>query len=158
MALSNPSKPYSIAQRFLNGLSGKESSAVKWALAHFRSKNPNLAPRAAVALADAAAPITSAQIFESGLFTITPTAGRAITTPTAAALIAYMYPNGYGSDDGTAGAVHTQFTIVALAAFAVTLTAGDGSVSIVGSAVANNSSATWKVIADSATTVKIYRL
>lgn len=158
MALANPTKMYKIPQRFLNGLSLKESSAVRWALAHFRSKNANLAPRSVVALADAAAPITAAQIFENGMFTITPTAGRAITTPTAAAFIAYMYPNGYGSDDGVAGAVHTEFTIVALAAQAVTLTAGDGSVSIVGSAVANNSSATWKVWADSATTVKIYRL
>lgn len=157
MAFANPTKMYNIAQRFLNGLSGKESSALRWALAHFRAKEANLAPRAVVALADAAAPITSAQIFESGMFTITPTAGRAITTPTAAALIAYMYPNGYGVDQG-AGAVHTEFTIVALAAQAVTLTAGDGSVSIVGSAVANNSSATWKLWADSATTVKIYRL
>lgn len=158
MALANPTKMYSIPQRFLNGLSLKESSAVRWALAHFRAKNYNLAPRAVVALSNADATLTNAQMFESGLFTITPSTARALTTPTAAQIIAYLYPNGYGSDDGGAGAVHAEFTVVCLAAFAVTLTAGDGSVSIVGSAVANNAAATWKVLVDSATTVKIYRI
>lgn len=157
MALANPTKMYSIPQRFLNGLSLKESSAVRWALSHFRAKNYNLAPREVVALSNADATLTNAQIFESGIFTITPSTGRALTTPTAAEIIAYLYPAGYGVDQG-AGAVHAEFTIVCLAAFAATLTAGDGSVSIVGSAVANNASATWKVIVDSATTVKIYRI
>lgn len=157
MALANPSKMYSIPQRFLNGLSLKEGSALRWALSHFRAKNYNLAPRAVVALADEAATLTNAQIFESGIFTITPTTGRAVTTPTAAAIIAYLYPAGYGVDQG-AGAVHAEFTIIALAAQAVTLTAGDASVTIVGSAVANNAAATWKVLVDSATTVKIYRI
>ena len=106
MALANPTKMYSIPQRFLNGLSLKEGSALRWALAHFRAKNYNLAPRAVVALADGAATLTNAQIFESGIFTITPTAGRAITTPTAAAIIAYLYPAGYGVEPG-AGAVHS---------------------------------------------------
>lgn len=158
MALANPSKMYNVPQRFLNGLSIKESSAVRWALAHFKAKNHNLAPKAVVALTDAAAALSNEQLFDSGIFTITPSTGRALTTPTAASMIAYLYPNGFGSDNGGAGAVHAEFTIVCLAAFAATLTAGDGSVSIVGSAVANNASATFKVIVDSATTVKIYRI
>ena len=154
MALANPLRMYFIPQRFLNGLSLKEGSAVRWALAHLKAKDPNLAPRAVVALTDAAATLTAAQIVESGIFTITPGADRVLTPPTAAQLIAALYPDGYGA--GPAGA-SCEFSIVCLAAFNATVTAG-ANVTVVGVAAVNNVSGTFRVVIDSATTAKIYRI
>lgn len=113
-----------------------------------RFKKLELKKRTLKALTDAAATLTAAQLIDNGIFTITPTQARALTTDTAANIIAKL-PN---VEIGTT----FEFTVVCLAAFAVTLTAGDG-VTVVGSAVANNSSATFVAVIDSATTVKIYR-
>jgi len=110
---------------------------------------PKVKTKAVVALADADATLTATQMVDSGIFTITPTVARTLTTDTAANLVAAMA----GYQVGT----WFEFTIVCLAAFAVTLAAGTG-VTIVGSAVANNVSATFKARIDSATTVTIYRL
>jgi len=105
--------------------------------------------KAVVALADAAATLTAAQMIDSGVFTITPTIARALTTDTAANIVAGL-PNYQ---------VGTWFdiVIVCLAAFAVTLTAGVG-ITIVGSAVVNNASGTWRARIDSATAITIYRM
>ena len=97
------------------------------------------------ALADAIATLSAAQM-RGGLFTITPTVGRALTTDTAANIIASL----------PVGTTTYRMTIVCLAAFAATLTAG-ANVALVGSAVANNASGTWLVLVTSATTVSIYR-
>lgn len=105
--------------------------------------------KAAVALADAGATLTATQLANSGLFTITPTVARALTTDTAVNIVAALGGYQVGS--------HFDFTVINLAAFAVTLTAGVG-VTLVGSAVANNTSATWKCCVASATTVVLYRL
>ena len=110
---------------------------------------PKVKTKAVVALADADATLTATQMVDSGIFTITPTVARTLTTDTAANLVAAMA----GYQVGT----WFEFTIVCLAAFAVTLAAGTG-VTIVGSAVANNVSATFKARIDSATAVTIYRL
>jgi len=106
--------------------------------------------KAVVALSDAAAVLTAAQMIDSGIFTITPSAGRALTTDTGANIIAALA----GYQVGT----WFDFTIVCLAAFAVTLTAAATGVTLVGSAVVNNVSGTWRVRIDSATAVTIYRL
>ena len=110
---------------------------------------PKTKTKAAIALADAAATLTAAQMIDSGIFTITPTVARALTTDTAANLVAAM--TGYQ--------VGTWFDIiiVCLAAYDVTLAGGTG-VTIVGSAVVNNASGTWRARFDSASAVTIYRM
>lgn len=110
---------------------------------------PKTKTKAEVALADADATLTAAQLIDSGLFTITPTVARTLTTDTAANLVAAMA----GYQVGT----WFDFTIVNLAAYDVTLAAGTG-VTIKGNAVVNNASATFRVRFDSATAVTIYRL
>ena len=110
---------------------------------------PKTKTKAVVALADADATLTAAQMIDSGIFTITPTVARTLTTDTAANLVAAM--SGYQ--------VGTWFdiVIVCLAAFDVTLGGGVG-VSIVGNAVVNNASGTWRARFDSASAVTIYRM
>lgn len=93
---------------------------------------------AIVSLADAPATLTAAQLEGSGLFEITPTAARALTTDTAANLVAGM--------PGVAVGSTFDFTIACLAAFAVTLTSPGAPVTLVGNMVANNSSATFRAI------------
>ena len=112
----------------------------------------NLKTKAEVALSNADATLTAAQMEDSGIFKITPTTARTLTTDTAAALVA-----------GIPGAVvGTWFdiTIAVLAAFAVTLAGGSG-VTIVGSAVGNDASASFRVLLTNVTSgseaVTIYR-
>ena len=111
--------------------------------------SPKTKTKTAVALADADATLTAAQMIDSGIFTITPTVARTLTTDTAANLVAAM--SGYQ--------VGTWFDIiiVCLAAFAVTLVGGVG-VTITGNAAVNNSSGTWRARIDSASAVTLYRM
>jgi len=110
---------------------------------------PKTKTKTAVALTDADATLTAAQMIDSGIFTITPTVARTLTTDTAANLVAAM--SGYQ--------VGTWFDIiiVCLAAFAVTLAGGTG-VTITGNAAVNNSSGTWRARIDSASAVTLYRM
>lgn len=101
-----------------------------------------------VALADAAATLTATQLIDSGIFTITPTVARILTTATAALIVAALPRFQVGT--------WFEFTIVVRAAFLVTLAAGVG-VTIVGVATANNVSMTFKARIDSATAVTMYR-
>ena len=110
---------------------------------------PKTKIKTAVALADADATLTAAQMIDSGIFTITPTVARALTTDTATNLVAAMA----GYQVGT----WFDIVIVCLAAFAVTLGGGTG-VTIVGNAVVNNSSGTWRARIDSASAVTLYRM
>ena len=105
--------------------------------------------KAVVALADAAAILTAAQMIDSGIFTITPTVARALTTDTAANIVAALPDYQVGT--------WFDIVIVCLAAFAVTLTAGAG-ITIVGSGVVNNASGTWRARIDAAGAVTIYRM
>lgn len=100
------------------------------------------------ALSDAAATLTAAQLI-GGEFTITPTVARIQTTDTAANIIAAL--------TGSVTNSNFAFTIVNNAAFDVTVAAGAG-VTLVGSAVINNGSATWRVRVTSGTTVSVIRL
>ena len=110
---------------------------------------PKTKTKTVVALADAAATLTAAQMIDSGIFTITPTIARALTTDTAANIVAAMA----GYQVGT----WFDIVIVCLAAFDVTLGGGTG-VTIVGSAVVNNASGTWRARIDSASAVTLYRM
>jgi len=110
---------------------------------------PKTKTKAAVALADAAATLTAAQMIDSGIFTITPTVARTLTTDTAANLVTGMA----GYQVGT----WFDIVIVCLAAFDVTLAGGTG-VTITGNAVVNNVSGTWCARFDSATAVTLYRI
>jgi len=100
-----------------------------------------------VALADAAATLTAAQIVDSGIFTITPTVARTLTTDTAVAIIAALprYQVGTWFD----------FTILNLAAFNVSLAGGTG-VTLSGATLIIKEAGTWKVNVTSATTVTMH--
>ena len=102
-----------------------------------------------VALADVAATLTAAQMVDNGVFTITPTVARILTTDTATAIASAIARSQAGS--------WFLITIVNLAAFDVTLAAGVG-VTLVGRMVTNTESSTWLVRIDSATTVTIYSM
>jgi len=104
--------------------------------------------KAVVALSDADATLTATQMIDSGIFTITPTVTRTLTTDTATNIIAGLADQQVGT--------WFDITIQCLAAYAVTLAGGTG-VSLSGSAVVNNVSGTWKCRIDSATELTIYR-
>lgn len=91
--------------------------------------------------------LTAAQTV-GGVVTQTATGAQALNLPATSALIAAM-----GSTVGTT----CELTYINLAAQNVTLTAGDGSTTIVGSAVVNNTSGRFIIAIASATTVVVYR-
>lgn len=97
------------------------------------------------ALADADATLTGAQL-KGGEFTITPTVARTLTTDTALNIIAAIA----GSIDNS----NFEFTVVNNAVFDVTIAAGVG-VTLVGRAVVNNGSTTWRAKRLTSTTVSI---
>jgi ferric-dicitrate binding protein FerR (iron transport regulator) len=104
-----------------------------------------------VALSDAAATLTAAQLLNSKVFVQTPTAARTLTTATAALIVAAL------TDEVTGTSF--EFTIVNKAAetHAITL-AGGTSVTIEGSAaVAAASSGTFLGVVQSDGSVKVYR-
>jgi len=110
-----------------------------------------------VAATDAATTMTAAQLAGAGrvVYTMTPSTGRALTTPTGAEL-------GAGFTDEAAG-TSFEFTVVNVAAatHAITLTAGASGVTLGGVAgmatVAASSSATFIGVFTAANTVTIYR-
>lgn len=93
--------------------------------------------KAEVALSDAAATLTAAQLINSGIFKITPGAARALTLDTAALLVA-------GFPDAKVGAWF-DFSVVCLAAFAVTVSTAAG-LTLVGSMAVNNASGTFRAV------------
>jgi len=105
--------------------------------------------RAAVGLGDADATLTAAQMVDSSIFTITPTVARVLTTDTAANIVAAL--------PGYVVGTWFDFTIIVNAAFNVTLSAGVD-ITIVGNAIVNNASGTFRGRVDSATTITIYRI
>jgi len=100
-------------------------------------------------LADATATLDAGDLVDGGLFSITPTAARAITTPTAAIIQSAMVPKPVIGDS-------FKIYINVAAAFDVTLTAG-ANVSVY-DGIINNEHAAYLFIMDSATTFKVYRL
>lgn len=149
---NNPTEKLSLSKRyFSNAWSSRDILGLQRVLAAFRARNPILKDRTVTALADSAATLTAAQVIDSGLFTITPTAGRAITLPAPADIINYLDPDG-SVPVGTS----FEITIIALAAQTVTLTA-NGNSTIVGSATCSNSSATWVGVVTGAASVVFYR-
>jgi len=110
---------------------------------------PKTKTKAVVALADLAATLTAAQMIDSGIFTITPTIARILTTDTAANLVLAMV----GYQVGT----WFDIVIVNLAAYDVTLAGGVG-VTIVRGATVTGVSGTWRCRYDSSTAVTIYRM
>lgn len=110
---------------------------------------PKIKTKTVVALADAAATLTATQMIDSGIFTITPSVARILTTDTAVNIVAGM--SGYQ--------VGTWFdiTIVNTAAFDVTLAAGAG-VTLSGNVIVHKAAATWRARIDSSTAVTFYRM
>jgi hypothetical protein len=111
-----------------------------------------------VAATDAATTMTTAQLAGAGrvVYTMTPSTGRTLTTPTGAEL-------GAGFTDEAVG-TSFEFTVVngAAATHAITLTAGASGVTLGGVAgmatVAAASSATFIAVFTAANTVTIYRV
>ena len=93
--------------------------------------------RTVVALADAAATPTIAQLMTSSLFTITPTAARTFTVPTAALTVAGIS----GASVGT----WFDFTIVNTAVFPITVTGNTGW-TLSGNVVVNKGSGTFRAV------------
>lgn len=107
-----------------------------------------------VAASDAATVQSAATLAAAGqvVYTMTPTTGRALTTPTGAELGAAFTDEGVGSS--------FEFSVVNLAAstHAITLTAGASGVTLVGSAtISHASSASFVGVFTAANTVSIYR-
>jgi hypothetical protein len=100
---------------------------------------------------DAARTLTSAEIVASKLFTCTPTAGRAFTTPTSTELGTYITNEVTGTS--------FEFTIVNLASatHAITLTAGSGTQVVGNAVVAAATSGTFIGLFNSDSTVSFYR-
>jgi hypothetical protein len=106
-----------------------------------------------VTLADGAAAPTITQLHDSGLLSMTPTADRAVTLCSTADLITKLPATGSWFD----------FSLASLAAFALTVGAGDGDTTTVGSmavgsAVIGPWSGLFRVIRTGATTVKVVRV
>lgn len=102
-------------------------------------------------IADGASMVHTTAGILGGITTATLTAGRTITTPTAADLIAEL-----GAVVGTS----VQFSYINLAAFVATLAGGTG-VTIVGlatTAATAGLASRWEVVVTSPTTVSIYRI
>ena len=102
-------------------------------------------------IADGASMVLTTAGILGGINTATLTTARAITTPTAAALISEL-----GAVVGTS----VQYSYINLAAFVATLTAGTG-VTIVGLATTAATAGTasrWEVVVTAPTTVSIYRI
>lgn len=118
------------------------------------SKVPIKTAPAAVALGTSAAVLTAAQML-SGICTHTPGSSLAVTTPTAAAIVAAVPAAIVGSS--------FDLTIVNLGANTSTLTAGDGGVTIVGTAaIATTTTGSFRAritnITASSEAVVFYRL
>lgn len=105
----------------------------------------------AVALTDAAATLTAAQLVDSKLFTITPTASRNLTTATAAQILSQLTDEEVGTS--------FEFTIVNLAESShPAVLVGGTTVTVVGDAeVPHATSATFVGVVTSSTAVSIYR-
>ncbi len=110
---------------------------------------PKIKTKAVVALSDAAAVLSATQMIDSGIFTITPSVARILTTDTATNIVAGM--SGYQ--------VGTWFDIVIVntAAFDVTLAAGAG-VTLSGNVILHKAAGTWRARIDSASAVTFYRM
>lgn len=112
----------------------------------FTSSSGDMNLKANTALPDAAATL-SAVTLKQGLFTITPTAARLLTTDTALNIIASLTGYQVGS--------HYSFTILNLGMFLVTMVAGVG-VTLVGKVGINTGTGNFRVVVTSASTVTIY--
>ena len=102
-------------------------------------------------IADGASMVHTTAGILGGITTATLTAGRTITTPTAAALIAEL-----GAVVGTS----VQFSYINLAAYVATLAGGTG-VTIVGlatTAATAGLASRWEVVVTAPTTVSVYRI
>lgn len=102
--------------------------------------------QAITALADADATLVAAAMYD-GLYTITPTVARTVTTPTALLLVAALPDYEIGTS--------YDFSIINAGAFDVTLAPGVG-VTIVGGTKVNAATCTWRVVIMSSTEVSIY--
>jgi hypothetical protein len=114
--------------------------------AGFASSSGEMNLKAATALSDANATLTAAQM-KQGLFTISPTAARTLTSDSAASIIAGLSGYQVGS--------HYLFTVLNLSTFLVTMAPGAG-VTWVGKLAINNGTGSFRAVVTSASTVTIY--
>ena len=134
---------FSITASNLNHDPISDTTATNW-----RADSSTAYLKVNTALSNADATLTAAQLI-GGEFTITPTVARTQTTDTAANIIAAFV--------GSINNSNFEFTIVNLAAFDVSIAAGVG-VTLVGSMIVNNGSATFRARRLTPLTVSITRL
>ena len=107
-----------------------------------------LSARAVVALADTAVTLTAANLVTSGIITAVPTTARNQQLPTAANIIAALPVSAVGTC--------FEFSFINTAAYDETLTTNTN-LTLVGSMVVNNTSASFLVLVTGAAAVTIYR-
>ena len=125
----------------------------KYRLLDFAVGWEKLPKREEVALDDADATLTADQLINKGIFKITPTANRELTTDTAANIVAAI--------DNCQAGMSFDFVLIVLDAFDVTVKGGTG-VTVTGNGTVNNASGIFKaVIADCTSgseAVTVYRI
>jgi hypothetical protein len=110
--------------------------------------NPNFPIRSVTALGSSGATVLTTQPVINAIVTQAATGAQALTLPATSVLLSAM-----GDSVGSSA----EFVYINTAANAATVTAGDGSTTFVGSAVVNNASGRFLVVATSATTLVFYR-
>ena len=125
----------------------------KYRLLDFAVGWEKLPKREEVALEDANATLTADQLINKGIFKITPTANRTLTTDTAANIVAAI--------DNCQAGMSFDFVLIVLAGFDVTVSGGTG-VTVVGDNTVNNESAIFKAVITSCASggeaVTVYRI
>ena len=125
----------------------------KYRLLDFAVGWEKLPKREEVALADENATLTADQLINKGIFKISPSGARTLTTDTAANIVAAI--------DNCQAGMSFDFVLIVLDAFNVTINGGDG-VSTVGNMVVNNASGIFKAVITSCASggeaVTVYRI
>jgi len=125
----------------------------KYRLLDFAVGWEKLPKREEVALDDADATLTADQLINKGIFKITPTANRELTTDTAANIVAAI--------DNCQAGMSFDFVLIVLDAFNVTVKGGTG-VTVTGNGTVNNASGIFKAVITDCTSggeaVTVYRI
>ena len=125
----------------------------KYRLLDFAVGWEKLPKREEVELDDADATLTADQLINKGIFKITPTANRELTTDTAANIVAAI--------DNCQAGMSFDFVLIVLDAFDVTVKGGTG-VTVTGNGTVNNASGIFKAVITDCTSggeaVTVYRI
>jgi len=125
----------------------------KYRLLDFAVGWEKLPKREEVSLADADATLSADDLINKGIFTITPSADRTLTTDTAANIVAAI--------DNCQAGMSFDFVLIVIGAYNVSISGGTG-VSTTGNMTVNNASGLFKAVVTDCTSgseaVTIYRI